>query len=250
MALYRYVKSAPVMPRPRRRIRGFSFMLITLGGAMLMWVAWPILSFALVSDSVFSRTIAPIVESPLAGRGGSTLSPVALAASSTEALVAKDSTVDFTNANVWYPTVPQKHVTAKVNTYTITIPKLNIKDAMVKIGGDDLNESLVHYGGTGVPGDFGTAVVFGHSTLPQFYSPTSFKSIFSLLPTLKIGDEIDVSYDGVSYRYKVYEMIVVEPNDLTALEQYFDDSYLTLVTCVPPGTYWKRLNVRARLTNL
>jgi sortase A len=204
----------------------------------------------LISDNIFSKTIAPIVDAPANQKNGSPLSPVALAATTTEKLVAADPSVDFTNANVWYPMAPQKQVTSKVNSYTISVPKLNIKDAMVTIGGDDLNESLVHYGGTGLPGDFGTAVVFGHSTLPQFYSPTNFKSIFSLLPTLKTGDEIDVSYDGVQYRYKVFEMVVVEPNDLTALEQHFDDSYITLVTCVPPGTYWKRLNVRARLVTL
>jgi len=42
-------------------------------------------------------------------------------------------------------------------------------------------------------------------------------------------------------------MVEVEPEDLSILEQRFDDSYLTLVTCVPPGTYLRRLVVRARL---
>ncbi len=135
----------------------------------------------------------------------------------------------------------------EVNTYTITIQKLRISDALVSIAGDDLATSLIHYGGTGLPGQYGTAVVFGHSALPQFYQPTNYKAIFSLLPTLKIGDEIIVTYDGVQYRYSVYEMTVLEPNDLSTLEQRFDDSYMTLVTCVPPGTLWKRLNVKAKL---
>ena len=105
-------------------------------------------------------------------------------------------------------------------------------------------------GGTGLPGEYGTAVVFGHSTLPQFFSPTNYKTIFSLLPTLTIGDEIFVTYDGVQYRYIIFEMVITDPTDLSSLEQRFDDSYLTLITCVPPGTYWKRLNVRARLERI
>jgi len=244
MALYRYVKSEPVVFRPRRRIRGLSFILMTFGGGILIWVSWPILLFTLTSDTTFSKIVAPVeMDTPV--------SPVALAAGSPETVnPTTANAVDFTNANIWYPTSPQKHVTAKVNTYTVSVPKLKIEDAQVIIGGDDLSEGLVHYGGTGLPGDFGTSVIFGHSTLPQFFSPKNYTSIFSLLPTLKIGDKIDVSYDGVSYRYVVFEMVVVDPSDLSVLEQRFDDSYITLVTCVPPGTYWKRLNVKARLVTL
>lgn len=235
MALYRYVKSPPRIHRARRRIRGFSFILMSLGGGMLLWVAWPILFFSITSETVFSRIIAPVSED-------SPVSPVSIAVAA--------NAVDFTNANMWYPTSPQKHITTRVNTYTLSVPKLKIADAQVIIGGNDLNEGLVHYGGTGVPGDFGTTVVFGHSTLPQFFSPKNYKSIFSLLPTLEAGDEIHVYYDGVAYTYEVFEMVVAEPTDLSVLEQKFDDSYITLVTCVPPGTYWKRLNVKARLKML
>ena len=175
------------------------------------------------------------------------LSPIVSAAGSTEVVV---NGPDYTNANVWFPTSPQKKVVSKVTAYTLSIPKLNIKDALVTISGDDLNKSLIHYGGTGLPGEYGTAVIFGHSVLPQFYNPTNYKTIFSTLPTLKTDDEIFVRYDGVEYRYVVYEMIVTEANDLTPLAQRFDDSYVTLITCVPPGTYWKRLNVRARLEKI
>jgi sortase A len=250
MALYRYVKSEPIVVRPRKRIRGLSFLLMTFGGAILVWVAWPILSFALTSDAVFAKIVAPIADNPQAQKKTESLSPVALAAAQPEALGAASNAVDFTNANAWYPTAPQKQISGKVNSYSLSIPKLKIENALVMIGEDDLNSSLIHYGGTGIPGDFGTAVIFGHSTLPQFFSPKSYKTIFSLLPTLDKGDEIYITYDGVSYKYEVYEMVVVEPTDLSALEQHFDDSYITLVTCVPPGTYWKRLNVHARLATL
>ena len=248
--MYRYIKSAPIDPIPRRRVRGLSFILMTLGGAILLWEAWPILSFSLISETIFSQTITPVDDDTPRDRVGGLLSPVALAAGSAETLSATDGTVDFTNANVWYPTSPQKRVTAKVNTYVLSIPKLKIDEALVIVAGDDLNVGLVHYGGTGLPGEFGTAVIFGHSMLPQFYNPKNYKSIFSLLPTLDVGDEVNITYDGVAYSYTVYEIVVVDPNDLSALEQRFDDSYITLVTCVPPGTYWKRLNVKAKLKTL
>jgi sortase A len=176
---------------------------------------------------MFAATVTPVSDS-------GSVSQVAFAA-------------DFTNANAWFPTSPQKKIVTPVNTYTLSIPKLRIANAMVTVAGDDLAESLVHYGGTALPGEYGNTVIFGHSTLTQFYNPKDYKTIFSLLPTMKSGDEIDITYDGISYVYKVFDMVVSEPSDLSALEQKFDDSYLTLITCVPPGTYWQRLHVRARL---
>jgi sortase A len=201
------------------------------GAFILLWTLWPIISFSTISQAL-TKTVSPVgINGVFASH---LLTPIAQAA-------------EVQNPNTWFPTSPQKKVTAKVNTYTLSIPKLKIKDALVIVSGDDLGVSLVHYGGTPLPGQYGNAVVFGHSTLPQFFSPTNYKTIFSLLPTIKIGDMIEVTYDGVVYTYVVYDMVVVEPTDLSPLEQRFDDSYMTIVTCVPPGTYWKRLNVKAKI---
>jgi sortase A len=104
------------------------------------------------------------------------------------------------------------------------------------------------YPGTANPGQPGNTVLFGHSVLPQFFNPKNYLTIFSTLPTLKDGDEILVNFDGVNYRYLVEEMVEVSPEDTSVLEQRYDDSYITLITCVPPGTYLRRLIVRGRLT--
>ena len=60
---------------------------------------------------------------------------------------------------------------------------------------------------------------------------------------------IYVSYDGVSYTYQVETMFEVLPTDIQVLDQDSTDSFLTLVTCVPPGdpAKPKRLVVRARV---
>lgn len=235
-----------VHPR-RRRSATISYLFILGGLAMLLWVAWPIVSFTVFTAPQFSGVVSPVPEGTRDTSAGSVLSPIVSAATTTEVV---ENGPDYTNANVWFPTSPQKKVVSNVTAYTLSIANLGIKDALVIISGDDLNKSLIHYGGTGLPGEYGTAVVFGHSVLPQFYNPTNYKTIFSTLPALKIGDEIFIRYDGVEYRYVVYEMLVTEANDLTPLAQRFDDSYVTLITCVPPGTYWKRLNVRARLEKI
>lgn len=249
--IYQYVKASPLAIgigyRPKRPV-AVPFVFMGIGIGILAWALWPIISFVLLVAPTITAIVSPVSsqQTPVAiqaGVGG-VLAPVVLAAST------NDTGVDYTNPNIWFPTFPQKKVVTPVNSYTLSIPKLRITDAMAVIAGDDLSKSLVHYGGTGLPGEYGTTVLFGHSVLPQFFNPSNYKTIFSTLPTIKIGDDIYVTYDGLMYRYQVYDMVVTEPNDLSALEQKFDDSYLTLITCVPPGTYWKRLNVKAKLIKL
>jgi sortase A len=207
--------------------------MIAAGIGLFMWTIWPIISFTVIEQ------YAVIRGSSVFGRVDSgTISPIVFAA---------DAGEDLTKADAWLPTHPQKKSTGPIRTYTLTIPKIKITQALVTVAGDDLGKSLIHYGGTALPGEFGTTVIFGHSTLPQFFNQENYKTIFSTLPTVKVGDDVIIKSDGITYTYVVEEILVVDAANLGVLEQQFDDSHLTLVTCVPPGTYWKRLNVRARL---
>ncbi len=236
MSVYKYVKYHHTSPMRRSIILSFIFM--GFGGSILLWAIWPILTFHFFTASILASIISPL------GSPGKSSSTLVYAQSS------GTSTQDYTNANMWFPLKPQKKIQSRVTAYTLTIPKLHIQKAMVIIGGEDLNHALVHYGGTAFPGENGNAAIFGHSVLPQFFNPTNYKTIFSTLPTLLIGDDIFLNYDSVTYKYKVESLTVRNPEDLSMLEQQYDDSYITLVTCVPPGTYWQRLHVRARLVRI
>jgi sortase A len=235
MPLYRYVKTVPKKPMPRPVFLSYVFML--MGAGVILWTVWPIVSFFVFDQGIVSQMISPVAE---ATNTNKSLSPYGYASTSITA-----------NANYWFPQNPQKKVVTPVNSYELSIPTLKLQKATVVIAGDDLTKSLVHYGGTGLPGDYGTAVIFGHSTLTQLYNGVkAYKAIFSTLPMIKIGDEIIIRYDMVTYTYKVYDKVILEPTDLSTLEQNFDDSYLTLVTCVPPGTLLYRLNVKAKLERI
>ncbi|MFZ1549578.1 MAG: sortase, partial [Microgenomates group bacterium] len=65
--------------------------------------------------------------------------------------------------------------------------------------------------------------------------------------SLNEGDVIKVNLQNATYDYVVSEMFVVKPDQVSVLNQTTDSSILTLVTCVPPGTWWNRLVVRAKL---
>ncbi len=212
--------------------RLFAFFLILGGITLVLAAVFPIASYELFTAPRF-KTHEQRLLSPL-GRGS----------------VLSGQVVDLTRASNWF--VGAEHVATQplstaVRYYTLSIPKLRIEKATVDIGGEDLSKSLIHYQGTGLPGRVGNAVVFGHSVLPAFFNPKNYLTIFSTLPTLKAGDEIIADYDGVTYRFVVSEMFEVAPTDIHVLAQPNDGSYLTLITCVPPGTYLRRLVVKAKL---
>lgn len=159
--------------------------------------------------------------------------------------------LDYTKASNWFEGGAKKEefLLSNVSYYTISIPRLKIENATVAIGGEDLSQNLIQYPGTALPGKKGNAVIFGHSVLPIFYNPKDYMSIFSTLPTLKKGDEVRIGYDGVSFLYRIEDSFEVSPTDIQVLDQDASDSFLTLVTCVPPGDPRKprRLIVRARI---
>jgi sortase A len=209
------------------------------GIVILIGVIYPIVSYDSTYGKNFSELVSPVNENPVAQpavAGAATGNPAAN---------------DFTQASNWFVggATSSDFTTSKVQYFTISVPKLKIDNATVAIGGEDLNKSLVQYPGTALPGRPGNTVIFGHSIHPIFYNPKNYISIFSLLPTLSNGDEIDISYDGVSYVYKVESMFEVKPTDIQVLDQDYSDSFVTLVTCVPPGdpSNPKRLIVRARV---
>ncbi len=173
---------------------------------------------------------------------------------SVKAVFKVQDSLDLTKASNWFIGGEDSSAfsQSKVSYYNLSISKLKINDAVVAIGGEDLSKNLIQYPGTALPGKKGNSVIFGHSVLPIFYNPKEYISIFSTLPTLKIGDDILINYDNVSFKYRVESMFEVYPTDIQVLQQDNSDSFLTLVTCVPPGDPRKpkRLIVRARVVPL
>lgn len=226
-ASYCYIKKPPQI-RSSSQSLVVSSLFLSSGLFLISLVVWPVLTFELLMSSKLSANIiSPLAQEQVLG-----------------------VQTDLTQASNWFPLATKPTTQSKITSYTLSIPKLGIKDAAVVIGSENLSKNLIQWGGTSLPGEYGNSVIFGHSVLPAFFDPKNYMTIFSTLPTLKEGDEILVYFDGISYKYLVSEMKVVEPADISVLEQKYDTSYLSLVTCVPPGTYWKRLVVRARLAKI
>lgn len=178
-----------------------------------------------------------------------------------------DAKLDYTNLANWFENselhdlapdpatlvpISESAVEEEVSEYIIDIPKLNIANARVAVGGTNLNKSLIQYPGTALPGKAGSPVVFGHSVLRSFYNPKQnnprrYNSIFSTIMTLKKGDKIYVKQNNVRYTYMVQDKSEVKPTDTYILSQRYDVRQLKLVTCTPEGTYLRRGVVTAQL---
>ena len=235
MALYSYVKTKSF--KTKRLFSTVAFLLIFSGLGIIVWTILPILSFEIVYTAKFNKMIQPVPNSTLRKIITNEISSVL------------GVSTDYTKASTWFPKAKQIKPTTNALTYKLSIPKLKIEKANVLIGSDDLEKSLIHFTGP-LPGKNGSPIIFGHSTIPWIYNPKDYKTIFTKLPELEEGDEIFIFFDNITYRYKVIDMKVVHPEDLSVLEQQFDYPYITLITCVPPGTYLKRLVVVAKLADL
>ncbi|MBI2611816.1 sortase [Candidatus Gottesmanbacteria bacterium] len=243
MALYYYVKKTSL---PRRRILSIASTLFVFSGlSVITWVIYPILAFELFYAPKFIGLVRPIPETIIS----EAMENAILGSGDERANAVYASDVDYTKASNWFPKVSPKKLEYTFGSYKVSIPKLSIENALSIVGSEDLSKSLIHWAGSAQPGEYGSAIIFGHSTIPWLYNPKDYKSIFSKLPDLVRGDEIILTANNnVSYKYIVEDMRIVSPDDVSVLEQKYDDSYVTLITCVPPGTYLKRLVVTGRLS--
>jgi len=245
MPIHVYIKENHVV---RKKVINYaSYIALIVGSLLLFWSFYPVLSFELYSRFYMQDSLAsPVPASELA----SSLKEASSVMGSYS--VFSNNVRDFTQAHLWFPlqNVGSESKDMNIKEYTVSIPKLNIIKARVVVGGEDLSRSLVHYLPKSLPGEYGNVAIFGHSTLPQLYNVTDYKTIFTYLPSLEKNDTILIQLGDLEYEYQVSDMFVVMPDKVSVLEQKYDASYLTLVTCVPPGTFWKRLVVRAKLVQL
>jgi LPXTG-site transpeptidase (sortase) family protein len=107
-----------------------------------------------------------------------------------------------------------------------------------------LYKGVAHAKGTSTPNREGNVFLFAHSAV-NFYEQRRFNIYFYLLGELKKDDPVYISYQGEIYTYKVLEIRKVDPSETKYLGKYMDEDTLTIMTCWPAGTDFKRLIVTA-----
>jgi LPXTG-site transpeptidase (sortase) family protein len=96
-------------------------------------------------------------------------------------------------------------------------------------------------------GEPGNVVVTAHSSGTAAFGP--FRFAFAKLSELEAGQEFKVTTPAAQYTYRVYGKEIVWPHEVDKLPND-DRSTVTLVTCWPLWTNFKRLLVHAELTGV
>ena len=137
----------------------------------------------------------------------------------------------------------------QVESNSISIPKIGVTAPIIwnvsaeNIQGE-LSNGVVHIGNTSTPGTPGNIFMTGHSS-DSFWTPGNYKTVFVLLDKIGNDDLIAINYNGVIFRYKVYNRQVVSRDEVSNFVLSDRPETLTLMTCYPVGTNWSRLIVQA-----
>ncbi len=127
----------------------------------------------------------------------------------------------------------------------VEIPSINVKLPIYHGTSESVLEKGVgHLEGTSLPiGGKGThAVITGHTGL-------SSAKLFTDLTEVKEGDIFFITTIGEKMAYKVDQIKVVTPTDISKLTVVDGKDYVTLVTCTPYGVNSHRLLVRGERTD-
>ena len=133
--------------------------------------------------------------------------------------------------------------------------RLNIKNRLViQKGGislaliESLNANALFKGGWIWPNNprpnkgGGNTVIFGHRFK---YLPPLSNTLYNL-DKVAVGDTFYIDWSGERYNYRISEVKVIEPTDMSVLSQT-TDSQVTIITCFPLFSTKQRLVVIGKL---
>lgn len=124
----------------------------------------------------------------------------------------------------------------------MSIPKIDLQAMMVPgVAQKDLKNALGWMTSTSFPGERGNSVVAGHRS-------HTYGQFFHRLNEVNQGDLINVETTSGPILYRVYEKVVVTPDNLSVLKAKKEEE-ITLITCEPLYSDEFRLIVRAERIN-
>ena len=150
----------------------------------------------------------------------------------------------------------KEELTPPNKDFSIVIPKINASAPIVKnvdpfnsnIFLSSLKRGVAHAKNTKLPNEEGNVYLFAHST-DAFYNVSKYNAVFYLIGKLEKNDEIKIYFEDKEYVYSVTDKKVVSAEDTKYLTTNIKEKILTLQTCYPPGTTFKRLIVIAKQIN-
>lgn len=143
---------------------------------------------------------------------------------------------------VWASRSTEVHAQAdsRVEENRLFIPKLGLSETIQEGGLEKLKNGVLRQKHTSTPDEGGNTVLIGHRFMYDV------KGTFYHLDKVAVGDELFVHWNDKKYSYRVDDVFVVTPEEIS-VEGSTDQDILTLYTCTPLWTAKDRLVVRASL---
>lgn len=161
--------------------------------------------------------------------------------SNTKGLLTK--TVDGKTAQILVPEDPEFSVVIpKIGANARIIP--NVDSSNEREYSEALKKGVVQAQGTAFPGEGGHIFLFAHST-DYWWNVSAYNAVFYLLGKLIKGDDINIYYKGERFVYRVIDTKIVDPSEVEYITRKTNAEFVTLQTCWPLGTTFKRLLVFA-----
>lgn len=139
----------------------------------------------------------------------------------------------------------------EIPSLNLTVPLIWSKDVDGLL--DDLQNGVVHYPGTAIPGEIGTSYISGHSS-NYSWAKGDYNKVFAKLNDLKQYDSVSIKATQIGgkpvvFHYVVTAKDVFKPDDQKQFAN-IGKSTIALSTCWPIGTTSKRLVVFAQLSQI
>lgn len=124
----------------------------------------------------------------------------------------------------------------------LNIPKIDLSVGIGQgVDNETLKYSVGHFSETAMPGQKGNFCVIGHRSY-------SYGEFFNRLDEIEKNDYIIIESNNNKFKYKVTEIKVVPPTEVSVLNKT-EDSEITLITCTPVRVGSHRLVVKGVLEN-
>lgn len=139
----------------------------------------------------------------------------------------------------------------------VSIPSIGVKAPVVWSQKEeesaiktDLENGIIRYPQTAFPGMRGNTFITGHSSY-YAWSKSPYKEVLKDIDKVKTGDKIIIEVAlknsrTVNITYTAKSSEIVKPDD-PQLFRDFEGYEMTLVSCWPKGTDWKRMMIKADL---
>ncbi len=126
----------------------------------------------------------------------------------------------------------------------LEIPSIDLTEAIAEGDSQTVMKSAIwHMENTPFPSGFGgNCVLSGHRSV-------TYGKNFNRLDEVKVNDGIMINTINWIFTYRVYEILVVEPEELSVVADS-DNPTLTLITCTPLGIASHRLILHCELKSI